>query len=239
MGSEVDTEPKKRVRRTKEEAQRVILDAAEERLAKGGPEALRLQDIAADVGISHPAILHHFESRDGLVLALAIRTLTNLRGGLLELLDKIDPTAPDAGEIVSEVFSTLSDRGLARLLAWVVLSGRMPDVPAGTADEFLMRDISDAIHDLRVRASEEHGMPASTKEDTMNVVFLAASAAFGDAVFGSSLLDSFGVEDKVAMRKNFRTWFARMLEIHLLSGGMPDDYEGGSLLAPLTDALKD
>jgi len=55
-----DTEPKKRVRRTKEEAQRVILDAAEERLANGGPEALRLQDIAADVGISHPAILHHF-----------------------------------------------------------------------------------------------------------------------------------------------------------------------------------
>ena len=56
-----DTEPKKRVRRTKEEAQRVILDAAEERLANGGPEALRLQDIAADVGISHPAILHHFD----------------------------------------------------------------------------------------------------------------------------------------------------------------------------------
>ena len=46
-----EAEPKKRVRRTKEEAQRVILDAAEERLAKGGPEALRLQDIAADVGV--------------------------------------------------------------------------------------------------------------------------------------------------------------------------------------------
>ena len=60
-----DTEPKKRVRRTKEEAQRVILDAAEERLANGGPEALRLQDIAADVGISHPAILHHFEAVTG------------------------------------------------------------------------------------------------------------------------------------------------------------------------------
>ncbi|MBO6753542.1 MAG: helix-turn-helix transcriptional regulator [Spongiibacter sp.] len=84
-----DTEPKKRVRRTKEEAQRVILDAAEERLANGGPEALRLQDIAADVGISHPAILHHFESRDGLVLALSLRTLSNLREGLIELLKDI------------------------------------------------------------------------------------------------------------------------------------------------------
>ncbi|MDO9127858.1 MAG: helix-turn-helix domain-containing protein, partial [Parvibaculum sp.] len=63
----------KRVRRTAEEARRLILDAAEERLAKQGPEGLRLQDIARDVGISHPAILHHFESREGLVRALIAR----------------------------------------------------------------------------------------------------------------------------------------------------------------------
>lgn len=218
-----DTEPKKRVRRTKEEAQRVILDAAEERLANGGPEALRLQDIAADVGISHPAMLHHFESRDGLVLALSLRTLSNLREGLIELLKDIDLQNPDAGEVISQVFSVLSDRGLARLLAWVVLSGRMSDIPSGTADEFLMRDIADVIHNLRDEAAEKVGLPRANKQDTMNVVLLAASAAFGEAVFGSGLLDSFGVEDQAKMRKQFRGWFARLLEIHLLSGGMPEE----------------
>ena len=55
----------KRIRRTAEEARRLILDAAEKRLAQQGPEGLRLQDIARDIGISHPAILHHFESREG------------------------------------------------------------------------------------------------------------------------------------------------------------------------------
>ena len=38
----------KRVRRTAEEARRLILDAAEERLARQGPEGLRLQEIASD-----------------------------------------------------------------------------------------------------------------------------------------------------------------------------------------------
>ena len=48
--------PGKRVRLAPEEAQTRILDAAERRLAIGGPEALRLVDIAKDLGISHPAI---------------------------------------------------------------------------------------------------------------------------------------------------------------------------------------
>src|SRR5690606_21428412 len=69
----------KRIRRPAEEARRLILDAAEVRLAAQGPEGIRLQDIARDVGISHPAILHHFESREGLVRALIARTSKQLR----------------------------------------------------------------------------------------------------------------------------------------------------------------
>ena len=78
----------KRIRRTAEEARRLILDAAEERLARQGPEGLRLQDIARDVGISHPAILHHFESREGLVRALVGRANRQLRDTLLSALER-------------------------------------------------------------------------------------------------------------------------------------------------------
>ena len=73
----------KRIRRTPEEARRVILDAAERRLSELGPEGIRLQEIAADVGISHPTILHHFDSREGLVLALTQRATDQLRADLL------------------------------------------------------------------------------------------------------------------------------------------------------------
>ena len=64
------TEPARRVRRTPEEAKRLILETAQALVARTGPQGLRLQDIAAEAGISHPLILHHFGSREGLVRAL-------------------------------------------------------------------------------------------------------------------------------------------------------------------------
>lgn len=214
--------PKKRIRRTAEEARKLILDAAEERLATGGPEALRLQDIAADVGISHPAILHHFESRDGLVLALSVRTLQSLRDGLIDVLGEVDLQNPNVEGVLAAVFGVLSDRGLARLLAWVVLSGRLfPENLSQTAEEAeLLKEISNAIHALRQRAAEDHGIPAGDAQDTMNIVYLVAAAAFGDAVFGAPLIEGFGVAeaDQPDMQRQFRRWFADLIGAHLLAG---------------------
>ena len=46
----------KRVRRTPDETRRLTLDAAQSAIARTGPEGLRLHDIAAAAGISHPLI---------------------------------------------------------------------------------------------------------------------------------------------------------------------------------------
>jgi len=62
-----------RRRRSAAETRDAILEAAERRLLDKGPEAIQLQEIAADAGISHPAILHHFGSREGLVEAMILR----------------------------------------------------------------------------------------------------------------------------------------------------------------------
>src|SRR5450432_3158548 len=56
-----------RRRRTSDEARAAILDAAERRLVSSGPAGIRLQEVAADVGVSHPTVLHHFGSREALV----------------------------------------------------------------------------------------------------------------------------------------------------------------------------
>ena len=61
---------KPRVRLPREDAQRAILDAAEKRLREGGPEAVRVQHVAADLGVTDAAIHHHFGSRRGLMEAL-------------------------------------------------------------------------------------------------------------------------------------------------------------------------
>ena len=68
-----------RRRRSREEARRLILDAAERLLTEGGPEAVRLQEVGRAVGISHPAVLHHFGSREGLLLELESRAMERLQ----------------------------------------------------------------------------------------------------------------------------------------------------------------
>ena len=53
-----------------DESRRRILQAAEKRLIEDGPEGVRVQLVARDVGITDAAVHHHFGSRRGLLEAL-------------------------------------------------------------------------------------------------------------------------------------------------------------------------
>jgi len=112
-----------RQRRSAETAQLEILDAAERRLTDEGPAALRLQDVARDVGVSHPAILHHFGSRELLVNAVVDRAMRRLETSLMESFRASGPTPPDGAAMIERVFAMLADGGQARLMAWLLLSG--------------------------------------------------------------------------------------------------------------------
>src|SRR5260370_5308740 len=94
-------EPARRVRRTPEEAKRLILETAQALIARTGPQGLRLQDIATAAGISHPLILHHFGSRAGLVRALNREAAAELKDRLVASL-----TQPEysIGEQLDQVF---------------------------------------------------------------------------------------------------------------------------------------
>jgi len=210
----------KRVRRTAEEARRLILDAAEKRLARQGPEGIRLQDIARDVGISHPAILHHFESREGLVKALIARTNTQLREKLLGALESSEATAQDQ---IESVFEALSDRGTARLLAWLLLTGRVTDTTQGP--QSMMTEIADLIHAHREESAKRKGTSAPDREDTFFLAMLTTSAAFGDAIIGRYLAEAAGLDE--AGVKRYRKWFAELLNRHAenMDGGAQKDGE--------------
>ncbi|MBX3504098.1 MAG: TetR/AcrR family transcriptional regulator [Parvibaculum sp.] len=204
----------KRIRRTAEEARRLILDAAEARLARQGPEGLRLQDIARDVGISHPAILHHFESREGLVRALIGRANRQLRDKLLSALDGDgDGEGSDTAYHIGHVFEALSDRGTARLLSWLLLTGRASDEQM---EPNVMREIVDAIQARREDYARQENQPAPDREDTLFIAMLTASAAFGEAIVGRQLAEAAGLDRDGLAR--FRLWFARMINDHLDTG---------------------
>ncbi|MFZ4520026.1 MAG: TetR/AcrR family transcriptional regulator [Microthrixaceae bacterium] len=63
-----------RARRTPPtERRRQLLDIAEELLAEGGSDALRMDAVARAAGVTRPVVYDHFGDRDGLVVALLER----------------------------------------------------------------------------------------------------------------------------------------------------------------------
>jgi AcrR family transcriptional regulator len=192
----------KRLRRTPEEARRLILEAARSRLATTGPEGLRLQDIAAAAGISHPLILHHFGSREGLVRALTRQAVAELRDKLV--------TAMETGEYSVEqqldrVFDAFRD-GLAQRLAWLATVD-----PGGGAEgtQMIMCDIANRLHARRIATAPPGAV--ITRGDTDALIHLVATSAFGDALYGAQLHRSAGLPATSETDRSFRRWLAALI----------------------------
>jgi len=195
----------RRVRRTPAEAKRLILETAQTLVARNGPQGLRLQDIAAEAGISHPLILHHFGSRAGLMRALTREAAAELKDRLVAAI-----TQPEysIGAQLDQVFDAFRG-GLAQRLAWLAVED--PDgAPANTA--LILREIADTLHARRVAAAA----PGSTvaREDTEWMIHLVATAAFGDAMYGDQLRRSAGIAAGEESGSRFRTWFAELIREH-------------------------
>jgi TetR/AcrR family transcriptional regulator, repressor for neighboring sulfatase len=207
---------KRRVRRSADEARRLILDAAEKRLREGGPEAVRLKEIARDVGISHPAILHHFASRDGLTQALERRAMQRLEDELVEALSAPRAHGDTVHAMLERVFATLGDAGHGRMLAWRVLQLGGPDPTAGEGR--LLRAITNMVHARRLELAQAEQRPPPSAQDTEFMVRLAAAAMLGDGIFAPFLDGSFGRANDPARQRQFREWFARLLFEHVDRG---------------------
>lgn len=198
--------PKKRVRRTAEEARELILDAAEKRLATAGPASIRLQELATDVGISHPTILHHFGSREALVEAVVQRALDGVQRDVVASLASGQFQTEDASQMFHRVMHTLGDRGHARLLAWLALSGRSGDDPA-----HMLSALADVMHARRV---QETGLQAS-REDTLFMVVLASYALAAEGILGPTTWNSAGLGDDPTAPARFRSWLVELLHQHM------------------------
>jgi AcrR family transcriptional regulator len=200
------TSATKRIRRTAEDARRQILDAAEARMAQSGPAGIRLQDVAADLGISHPVILHHFGSREGLIRALTHRAVVELKDKLMVAIESSDVHTED---ILGEVFNAFRG-GLAQRLAWLAIAGTDED---HEQHDMVTLEIVRTIQEKRVESAPP-GVVID-EEDTKSIVYLVTAAAFGDAIFGSQLRRRAGLAADAAASAAFRHWFARLLRTHL------------------------
>jgi AcrR family transcriptional regulator len=197
-----------RKRRSAEDARAEILTVAEQRLIESGPASLRLQDLAAEVGVSHPAILHHFKSREGLVRAVVERAIGKLQGDLMEA---ISGSGQWTGRpLLDRVYETLATRGHARLMAWLLLEGYDP--LDGPDIRTQWKQIIDATHAARVAASKDAGI---AREDTAFAVMLSALAVFGQALAGPATFHAAGLGRSVRAQTQWRAWLADLLAAHL------------------------
>lgn len=206
------TRRSKRQRRTPEEARRLILQTAQGLIASTGPEGLRLQDIAAAAGISHPLILHHFGSREGLVRALTRQAAAELRD---KLVSAMASTEYSVEQLLDRVFDTFRE-GLAQRLAWLATVD-----PGGGAEgtQLIIRDIADRLHDRRIAAAPPG--TAIARADTDALIHLVATAAFGDALYGVQLHRSAGLPPTRETDRSFRLWLAGLIRAH--SQGRSED----------------
>ncbi len=201
----------RRIRRTGPEARAAILDAAERQLVAVGPAAIRLQQVAAEVGVSHPTVLHHFGSREQLVQAVVLRALDALESDVLTAIQ----SAPDGEEqlaaVLDRVFAAFDARGHGRALAWLALAGMTPD----TVDPRL-RDVIAATHSRRMARgartpARSKSMQLALFEDSLFSVILAISALFSQSVIGPSLWRAVGLGDDAGVVLRYRRWLAKLL----------------------------
>jgi AcrR family transcriptional regulator len=202
----VRAKPAKRRRRSAEEARAAILDAAEKRLVAAGPQGIRLQEVAADVGVSHPTVLHHFGSREKLVEAVVARAIDSLHEGLL-LAVREAPGHPDrVRAMLDSVSRTLVAQGHGRAFMWLTLAGDGPNV-----EELRVRAIAEIVHEQRRerRAQKKKSMPPF--EDTYFTILLPALALLAEAVIAPNL----DPQDEALSPERFRTWLAGLIHDHL------------------------
>jgi AcrR family transcriptional regulator len=198
----------KRIRRRPEEAKALILDAAEASLKADGLAGLRLQDVARAAGVSHPTILHHFGSREGLMRALNLRSLEALKTSVIAQMGE----ARSGDEGVRQTFAAYRD-GIAQRLLWLIQSATPPQAGVTTFDEIVQ-----ALHGVRQRMAEP-GVVIDI-EDSRAVVHLTAIAAFGDAVIGPRLRQATGPKERAA-RERFETWFSALLDLYMHAAAKP------------------
>jgi AcrR family transcriptional regulator len=198
-----------RPRRTAEEAQRLILDAAEKRLQTVGPAGIRLQDVAADVGVSHPTILHHFGSRELLVEAVVKRALAVLQADIVKAWEKESFEPPDAAALLRRVEATLGDEGHARLVVWLALEGRRTPDPVQ-----IVSVLAGVMHDRRLRETQRD----APREDTTFLVMLVTLALVAEAIVGPAVRESAGLGDDPTAKKRFHEWMAGLITRHMHEG---------------------
>lgn len=185
-----------RTRRTPQAARELILSVASRRLAEYGLAGINIADVAAESGISHATLLHHFGSAAGMQHALMQDMEDTLLRDIITALSQPDP---DTAAVCDRLFKTLATEGNARLLAWTAATAQEREVNTTHADLF-----ATVVRSLAIRT----GAPEDLRT-ARGIVLLIATSAIGYAI-ASGLPAAIGLDDAEAAA--FPRWLTALVE---------------------------
>jgi AcrR family transcriptional regulator len=193
----------KKNHRSPEEARAAILDAAEKVIVKVGTEGLRISAVAKGANMAHPNILHHFGSRDGLILAVAERVgdraTERITSAIAHALTMKDGDQKQLIEALTNVLDTAYQGDEGRIAVWLHLSG------AESSLKDNMQQIVELSHQLRKSLH-----PDVKLQNTNRLVMLVTLALVGEVVSGAAIKSALGF-GRDTDRARFSQWLAEFL----------------------------
>ena len=149
---------RRRVRRQPDEARRLILEAAEKRLVEGGPEAVRVQLVAGDLGLTDAAVHHHFG--EDLVYSSRVGMTHWERGKSEAGLPGAEPAFFFAPTVVAERVRDWGAEGFQERLGAAFDDFRGLFIPVGVAHGFSAKTdiILSYLVDDYYDTTDEHGV---------------------------------------------------------------------------------
>jgi AcrR family transcriptional regulator len=177
---------RQRIRRPRDEARRLILEAAERLLIEGGPGAVQVRAVAERVGMTDAGVYHHFGTQQSLLVALLRHGGRRLRQAVEEAVEGWVGTDDDVASLVAAIAELYGD-GYAELA--IALHA------AGWSDEGggLLEPVVQALHATR----ERRGHTAEIEDTRLAVAALHQALAL-EPVYGAAFRRSAGVKARAA-----------------------------------------
>ncbi|MBB5076263.1 TetR family transcriptional regulator [Nonomuraea endophytica] len=202
-----------RVRRKPDDAKRMILEAASRLLTAGGPAAVQVRAVAAEVGMTDAAINHHFGTRDRLLESLLRFGGSKLKAELRAVLETWADGPVDPAELVHTLYALYSG-GYAALAIALHQSG-WRDPGSGMLDE-----VVDSLHAQARPHCESTGRTPPSREAIQLTMAGLHQAVALEPLFGGEFRRSVGLDEDA--RDRTLDWWITLLRATLAGGPRPD-----------------
>jgi TetR/AcrR family transcriptional regulator, repressor for neighboring sulfatase len=186
-------------RRKPEAVRKEALEVGRRLLIAGGPTAITLKAIGAEMAMSHANLIHHFGSAEAFQKELKTSMVEELTRNVTELI-RHGGVAPDNGKIVDTVFTAYGRGGIGTLVAWLALSKSSDDG----------HELEPAIAELLAVIESLAEGPGAAMRGRASVLLVSA-LALGNSLFGKPLAKCVGSDPQEL--RDLTVWILEQLAV--------------------------